>query len=102
MATRPPELYGRPVSEVMHLCRISLKTARRWKQGQSVPPETALMILRGDLGCFDSAWSGWRLQNGFLVSPEGWTASVNDVLSLQFLQAQLQAWRHEALQLRAE
>lgn len=95
MATRPPELSFFNISEIARLCEISLKTAQRWKAGQSVPPKSALMVLRRDLGCFHLAWSGWQIREGFLYSPEGWKASTGDVLSIQLTQAQLAAYRTE-------
>ena len=100
MATRPPELYGIPISELRRLCRISLKTAQRWKAGQTVPPETALMILRGDLGCFDPAWSGWRIRSDKLYSPEGWEAPMGEVRALPLMRAQIQAYQEENFRLR--
>lgn len=103
MATMPPELYGLPISEVARICRISLKTARRWKRGQTVPPETALMMLRRDLGCFHPNWSGWHIsERGELCSPENWIATPGNVRGIQLFQAQLSAYQLENRALRAE
>jgi hypothetical protein len=35
---------------------VSVKTAQRWKVGETRMPTTAKMMLAGDLGCFDPAW----------------------------------------------
>lgn len=102
MSQIPNELYGIPVNEIARICGVDLATARRWKRGATCPPKTALMLLAGDLGVFDVRWRGWRIQKGSLVSPEGWSASTGDVLSIQLTQAQLAAYRHENKNLKAE
>lgn len=101
MVRVPEILFHYNFNEIARICGVSLKTAQRWKRGQAVPPPTAIMVLSRDLGAFDPAWSGWRLSNGALYSPEGWRATPGDVLSIQLTQAQLAAYRHETLQLRA-
>lgn len=103
MATVQDPLYGLNISDIARICRVSLKTAKRWKAGQAVPPATALMILARDLGALHPDWSGWTISvRGELCSPENWVCSRGDVLSIQFLQAQLTAWRTEALTLREQ
>src|SRR6185437_3757649 len=101
MRERAPELYGIPISEIARICKVSLKTARRWKLGQSVPPKTALMILSGDLGCFDSKWGGWIIRRGELVSPESWCITRNDVLALPLMRSQIAILQSENFKLRA-
>jgi hypothetical protein len=76
------ECYGITIEEIACLCKVDLRTARRWKSGESRMPETARMILAGDLGCFDPAWRGWMLRDGKLISPEGREATAGDVLSI--------------------
>jgi hypothetical protein len=99
---RPADvLYGWPVKEIARVCEVDLTTARRWKRGARCPPNSALMLLSGDLGFLDPAWAGWRVVRGALYSPEGWRATPGDVLAIQLTQAQLSAYRHETLQLRA-
>lgn len=95
-------LYRWHIKEIALLCGVSLKTAQRWKSGQSVPPKAALAVLLGDLGCFDRAWAGWCIRGNQIVSPENWIATVGDVLSIQLTQAQLSAYRVENRSLRAE
>lgn len=95
MAAVADILFFFSINEIAHLCEVSLKTAKRWKAGQAVPPPTALMILGKDLECFDAAWKGWQIREGILYSPEGWAASPGDVLSIQFTQSQLATYRSE-------
>lgn len=95
MAPRPPELLGIPFKELARICRVSEKTALRWKDSATCPPQTALMILRGDLECFDPKWAGWVCRRGMLISPEGWEISVNDVLATSLLRHQLAAYQSE-------
>jgi len=100
MAAQPPELFGLSVSEIAQKCKVSLKTAARWKAGQNVPP-TALMILRRDLGCLHPAWKGWVITHrGELCSPEEWLATPGSIRAMQFHKSQLQALREEILILK--
>jgi Phage protein len=89
------ELYGIPVKEIARLCKVSLKTASRWKDGQTVPPAAARMILAGDLGALCAEWSGWKFIKGKLISPEGWEFSVGDVLAIPFLHGQVRVYQGE-------
>jgi Phage protein len=98
--TLPPQLIGINVNELARICRVSLKTAMRWKDGTTCPPKSALMLLEGDLGCFDAAWKGWRIYKGVLVSPEGWEITKGDVISSPLLRQQLAAFKTELKRLR--
>lgn len=100
MRTRPPQLIGINVNELARICRVSLKTAARWKAGTTCPPESALMLLTADLGCFDAIWKGWRLYEGDLVSPEGWQITKGDVISSPLLRQQLAAFKTELRRLK--
>lgn len=102
MPPKEPELFGISISKLARICRVSKKTAARWKDGTTCPPETALMILRADLECFDPAWVGWVCRNGKLVSPEGWEMSISDVLASRLHEAQLGVYRAENRRLKAE
>lgn len=95
MVRVPEILFFYSINEIAQLCGVSLKTAKRWRAGQAVPPPTAIMILSGDLGHLDPAWSGWKVRRGKLISPENWIATPGDVLSIQLTQAQLSAYRIE-------
>lgn len=94
-------LYGIPINEIARICHVDLATARRWKRGATCPPKTALMLLCGDLGCLDSAWSGWTMKRGLLVSPEGWEATPGHVRGLQMINATLAAYRSENAALKS-
>lgn len=102
MRKPPAILYGINIRDIARICGVSLKTAQRWKSGQTVPPKTALAVLLGDLGCFDRAWAGWCIRGNQIISPENWIATVGDVLSIQLTQAQLSAYRVENRSLKAE
>ncbi|HMH29074.1 MAG TPA: hypothetical protein VK580_10840 [Steroidobacteraceae bacterium] len=88
-----PELYGIPAETIAQLCKVNVRTARRWKKGERRMPETARMILAGDLGIFDPAWQGWALRDGKLISPERWEVSLGDVLSIPLMRAQISAYQ---------
>lgn len=102
MPVRPPELYGINISELARICRVSLKTAARWKDGTTCPPKTALMILTRDLGCFAPEWRGWTVNGEDLVSPEGWCVNRNDALVVPLLHGQISALRAQVAQLKEE
>lgn len=103
MATRPPELDLFNISEIARICRISLKTAARWKNGQTVPPATALIVLRRDLGCLHPEWRGWTISHrGELCSPENWITTPGAVLAMHFHRSQLSALREEVLILKKQ
>lgn len=93
--------YGIPAEEIARVCGVDVRTARRWKRGETRMPKTSAMILRGDLGCFDPAWQGWKLRDGKLISPEGWETLPGDVLSLPLLRAQVAAYQAKERQTRA-
>lgn len=101
MGTRPPEIYGINIRELARICRVSLKTARRWKDGSTCPPMSARLLLSGDLGCLDSEWAGWRVHKGVLYSREGWEITMNDVLAVPMLRAQLEAYKTAERQILA-
>lgn len=102
MAESHLTLFGISAKEIARICRVSLKTAQRWKSGQTVPPKSALMILQRDLGCLDSHWGGWQLRGGKLYSPEGWEFSPGDILATQLERRALESARAEVRRLRSE
>jgi hypothetical protein len=101
MATRPPEIYGININELARICHVSIKTATRWKNGTTCPPMSARLLLTGDLKCLDPAWSGWVVRKGVLISPEGWEITMNDVLAVPLLRAQIEAYKSVERQLLA-
>jgi hypothetical protein len=96
-----PDLYGIPTETIALLCKVNIRTARRWKSGERRMPQTARMILAGDLGAFDSAWRGWAFRDGKLISPEGWEASPGDVMSISLMRAQISAYQAKERQFQA-
>jgi hypothetical protein len=96
-----PELYGIPAETIALLCKVCVTTARRWKRGTRRMPETARMILAGDLGVFDPAWRRWALRDGKLISPEGWEVALGDVLSIPLMRAQISAYQAKERQIQA-
>lgn len=58
-------------------------------------------MLAGDLGCLDKAWQGWRVRNGWLISPEAWEIKISDVLSVPILRQRLAAYVTELNRLQA-
>jgi hypothetical protein len=96
-----PDLYGIPAETIARLCKVCITTARRWKKGRRRMPETARMILAGDLGAFDHAWRGWAFRDGKLISPDGWEASPGDVMSISLMRAQISAYQAKERQIQA-
>lgn len=96
-----PALYGIPAETIASLCKVCVTTARRWKRGTRRMPETARMILAGDLGAFDPAWQGWAFRDGKLISPDGWEASPGDVMSISLMRAQFSAYQAKERQIQA-
>ena len=95
------ELYGIPAETIALICKVHIRTAARWKSGKTQIPETARMILAGDLGCFDPAWRGWAFREGKLISPEGWESAPGDVLSIPLMRAQISAYQAKERQVLA-
>lgn len=101
MGKAPSILFGLSVSHIHRFCGVSLKTAGRWKRGQSVPPKTAVMILARDLGCFAPEWCGWTINGEDLVSPDGWCVNRNDALVVPLMHSQIAALRAQVRDLKA-
>jgi len=93
--------YGIHVNEIARICGVDLATARRWKREATCPPKSAVMLILGDLGCFDPAWAGWRLSRGLLISPEGWEATPGHVRAMKMMHATLGTYRRENESLKA-
>jgi hypothetical protein len=60
------------------------------------------MILLEDLGCFDPAWKGWRIQDGQLISSEGWAVSPGNVLEIPLMRAQIASYQRDQRIAKAE
>jgi hypothetical protein len=87
--------FGININLIARVCRVDVTTARRWKSGARCPPESAVLLIQGDLRAFDPAWSGWRILKGKLISREGWEFSVGDVLAIPFLHGQVRVYQGE-------
>ncbi len=55
----------------------------------------ALLLMLGDLGCFDPQWRGWQVRGGKLISRAGWEIAVNDVLAVPVMRQQIAAYHAE-------
>src|SRR6266704_3533575 len=100
---RPADvLYLWSVNEIARICEVDLTTARRWKRGARCPPNSALMLIGADLGCYSPEWSGWRLKDQDLISPEGWRIARGQVMIVPLLRQQIAAYEVELRRLRAE
>lgn len=97
-----PVLFDYDVNDLVRICRISLKTAQRWKAGQTVPSPSSVDLLERDLGCFSPAWRGWRIRGENLISPEGWQISMGEARSYPLLLRQIATAREEARRLKVE
>lgn len=93
MATPPDEIYGLPIKQIARVCKVTARTAARWKSGQTVMPYAARVLVAQDLGAFDPMWRNWTLRDGQLISPEGWTFGMREVLAQPLLRAQLAAMK---------
>lgn len=103
MKKPPQELYGIPISILQAICHISAKTANRWKDGTTCPPPSAVLLVHilttGDLGALSEYWRGWSIRGEQIISPEGWTISRNDALTVPLMFGQIDALRSKLAQL---
>lgn len=102
MKRQPDELYGLGIKEIAEVCRVSERTARRWKSGTMCPPESALMILRRDLGCFSEEWKGWTIRDKKITAPWGWIIERDHALTVPLMHGQISALRQKIAKLEKE
>lgn len=88
------------ISEIARLCHVSLKTAKRWRDGTTCPPSYAVLILIGDLGALNPQWYGWRLRDNTLITPDGIELRQGDVQALPFMRQQIQIYQLEFRQMQ--
>ena len=80
-------------------------TVKRWLAGQVKIPghqHQVIRMLLGDLPGTAGKWTGWRFQEGDLLSPAGDRFSAGQVLSLVFLRQQVSAQQHEIAALKVQ
>lgn len=80
-------------------------TVKRWLAGQVKIPghqHQVIRMLLGDLPGTQGKWTGWRFQEGELLSPAGDRFSAGQVLSLVFLRQQVSAQQHEIAALKVQ
>lgn len=68
--------YGYPAELIAQWCGVSVATARRWKNGASVPrPALRLFTLYRDMRVLDGPWAGWKVHKGAIIDPDGNTTT---------------------------
>lgn len=95
MATPENPLFGISIKKIVEVCRVDITTARRWKRRAYCPPVWAIALLEGDMGFLDSAWAGWKLSRGSLISPEQWQVTMHDVLATPLMRGQIAVYQAE-------
>ena len=71
---------------IAEIAGVDISTVRRWKRTGKVPPpigKLLTILIRGDISSL--GFYGWRILNGELISPEGWTYGPGEVLALTLL-----------------
>lgn len=79
------ELDGFPAELLARRLGVSIETARRYKRTGRMPAAMARLLelrIQGELGFMDTAWHGFRLVRGELVTPEGSTIRPGEVRAL--------------------
>jgi hypothetical protein len=89
MRRKPPSLSAFSAKDIAAICHVDLATARRWRRQAVCPPWTALALLGRDLGCFSAHWRGWTIHGETLTSPEGWSTTRGEAMSVQILHQQI-------------
>jgi len=65
--------FGYSAELIADWCGVSVRTALRWKHGQSRPPPPALKLfeLHRDRRILGPEWDRWLVNSAVLVDPEG-------------------------------
>jgi hypothetical protein len=88
------DLYGVSTTLITQLTGVSLKTAQRWKLQGFAPPLGAQLLqlrLNSDLGNLAKPWTGFRLHNGLLWTPENASLTPDELRSVPYRREQLRA-----------
>jgi len=89
-------LYGIGAEELVAITGAHLSTARRWKRLRRLPrwlQRIVSLCIFGDLGQIHRSWSGWKLRDGYLVSPEGWRFTFGEIRAIPFMHAQIRTYQ---------
>jgi hypothetical protein len=95
---RMESLYGVTTVELAALGQVHLSTARRWKRTGKCPRWLDRLVRvchHGELDHVQRAWTGWRLERGQLISPEGWQFTPGAVRAIPFMQAQIRTYQEK-------
>lgn len=79
--------HGLPVELLTAVTHVQPRTARRWKRLGRIPRAYARLIqlcVHGDLGTLAPAWSGFRLINGTLWTPENTRVTPGDIRAIPY------------------
>lgn len=79
--------HGLPVDLLTAITHVQPRTARRWKRLRRIPRAYVRLIqlcVHGDLGTLAPAWSGFRLINGKLWTPENSSVTPGDVRAIPY------------------
>jgi hypothetical protein len=82
-------------SRIINELGIHRTTLMRWRRGKVPIPLVNLRALRSmayDVGV-DKEWEGWRIRDGKLYSPEGYTFDVGELLALRYVYGERDALR---------
>jgi hypothetical protein len=86
-------------SDLIQLCAVSERTARRWRACGTMPAKLAAWVavsLGGDLGGVDAAWRGWCLKGGELYGPDlALGFKPGDVLAIPYVRALVKNYQRE-------
>ena len=84
--------YGLSVLFLARIAGVHVATARRWKRAGRVPSRYAKIIAlatTGDLGTLATPWTGFRLADNKIWTPEGDHVTPGEIRSIPFRRQQL-------------
>ena len=97
MHTYPPVdiLRDYSFSDLLSLARLSRdhaaelfcrspRSIRRWQHNTPKHVVNLLIIRSGFLGALSEKWDGWRLFEGKLWTPSGWSIDANEIIALPY------------------
>lgn len=106
MHTYPPVdlLRDYSFSDLLSLARVSREQAadlfchtprslRRWHHSTPRCAINSLILNAGFLGALSEQWDGWRLFQGKLWTPSGWSIDPNEIMALPYQYALIAEYR---------